>query len=150
MKKIIFMLLIILMSCKPYGFIGDDTVQMSQRNGMHFVQITLNGIKTNLLLDTGASKTILDVNKAEKFNFKCILLNENQYIGIGGKTDLYVVYNYKVDELFIPFLGTDLSEITEYFSDGDIEIVGILGSDFIERYKVIIDFHENIIYYKRK
>lgn len=149
-NKIIFVLLIILGSCKPYGFIGDDTVQMSQRNDMHFVHITLNGKPAKLLLDIGASKTLLDISKSEKYGFQYVLIGESKYIGIGGTADLYAIYDVKVDELFIHFLGSDLSEISDYFEKDGTEIVGILGADFLEKYKVIMDFNDNTIYYKSK
>lgn len=116
---------------------------------MRFIEIILNGEKTNLLIDTGASKSILDISQASRFNFQFMLFRENQYVGIGGKQDLYIVFDYEIEGIFLPFLGTDLREVTYYFQENDIDIAGIIGMDFLERYNVTIDFENNKLYYNR-
>lgn len=146
--SLIFLFIVILYSCKPYGFIGDDTVQMSQFQNIHFVHVTINGEEVKLLLDTGSSISILDISQSKRYQFGTSFLRTETYIGIGGSTDMFAVYGYKINEIFIPFMGTDLSEVCQHFRDQGINVVGILGSDFIERFKVIIDFENNVIYYK--
>ena len=123
-----------------------NIIDLSEQNKMHFVDITLNGIKTQLLIDTGASKSLLDITKSEEYGFKCVLVSEDQYVGLGGLQDIYITYQYKVDEFYISFLGADLSEIQEYFIKDGIRIVGILGSDYLENNKATIDFKENKLY----
>lgn len=123
-------------------------IELQEINGMHFIEITLNGVKTKLLIDTGASKSLLDISQAEGYRFEYLLLKEDQYIGLGGLLDIYVIYEYSVDEFFIPFLGADLSEIRQYFNEDDIQIVGILGSDFLVRNNATINFKTNKMHLK--
>jgi len=118
-------------------------IELTETNGMHFVDIKLNSKKGKLLIDTGASKSLLDITKAEDYGFKYVLLSKDQYVGLGGLIDVYVIYEYEVGEFFIPFLGSDLSEIQNYFVKDGIEIIGILGSDFLERSEATIDFKAN-------
>lgn len=123
-----------------------QVIELYEKNEMHFVDITLNGIKTKLLIDTGASKSLLDISQAETYGFEFIFLSKNQYVGLGGLQDIYTIYDYKVEEFYIAFLGADLSEVQTYFVKDGIHIVGVLGSDFLEKHKVSIDFSTNKLY----
>lgn len=137
------------MSCgSSHSIFNGQEIDLYEKNGMHFVNITLNDIKAMLLVDTGASKSLLDITQAKKFGFEYVLLSEDQYVGLGGLLDIYVTYKFKVDEFFIPFLGSDLSEIQNYFIKDGIHIVGILGSDFLEKNNATIDFRSNKLYLK--
>jgi len=147
MKYLLLFIPLLLMGCYATNPIHKGrVVELYERNEMHFVDITLNGIKTKLLIDTGASKSLLDISQAETYGFEFVLLSKNQYVGLGGFQDIYVTYGFKVDEFYIPFLGTDLSEVQNYFIRDDINIVGVLGSDFLEKHKVSIDFNSNKLY----
>ena len=123
-------------------------INLYEKNGMHFVQVTVNGIKTKLLVDTGANKSLLDISQSETYGFNHMFFSKNNYIGLGGLVDIYIVYDYNVEEFFIPFLGSDLSDVQEYFIKDGIQIIGILGSDFLEQNKVSIDFEANKLYLK--
>ena len=114
---------------------------------MHFIKITLNNKKAYLLIDTGASKSLLDISQANDFNFNYYLIAKDRYIGIGGEQDIFAIYNYNINELFIPFLGTNLNDVNTYFKKDGIPIVGVLGADFMEKYKTKIDFDTNKIYF---
>ena len=119
---------------------------MVEHYDLHFVNIKVNGKHGKLLVDTGASKSLLDINKAEEYEFEYLLLSENQYVGIGGVTDIHVIYNYKIEGPWVTFLGADLSEIQEYFTKDDIHLIGILGVDFLEKNRCTLDFTKNKLY----
>lgn len=120
--------------------------QLEKFNDLYLINVTLNGKKTKLLIDTGATKSLLDISKSKQFNFEYSLFNRNKYIGLGGLTDIYVVYNYTIDSFFIPFLGSDLEEINNYFNKDGNKIVGIIGSDFLLKNGAIIDYTTNKLY----
>lgn len=136
------------MGCVPTNSIyGEQIITLVEHNDMHFINISLNGIKTKLLIDTGASKSLLDINKAEEFGFSYTLLSKNQYVGLGGLLDIYVVYDYVMDGPHITFLGADLGDVQKYFTDNGIYVVGIMGSDFLERNRASINFKTNKLKY---
>jgi len=138
-----------LVSCgSSQSLFTGQVIELHEKNEMHFLDITLNGIKTKLLIDTGASKSLLDISQADTYDFKYVLLSEDQYVGLGGLVDIYIIYDYDVEAFFIPFLGSDLSEIQNYFIKDGIHIAGILGSDFLEKSNAIIDFKTNQLYLK--
>ena len=153
MKKIAIILVIFLFGCVSqqntvtYDF--KEIIGLYENNKMLFINVTLNGRPAKLLIDTGASKSLLDINFAEEYGYKCYPLAIDKYIGLGGLHDVYAIANYDIDEFFTPFLGTDLGEITGYFKDAGVEIVGVLGADFLEMHRAVIDFEKNLMYKKR-
>jgi len=123
--------------------------ELVKQNNMLFVKVKVKDNECVLLIDTGASHSLLDINKAKKYKFK-YYKTENKYIGIGGKADMYEVYKYKVDKFIIDFLAIDLSNISEYFSDkGNLDLVGVIGADFLSDHNALIDFENNMLYYKK-
>lgn len=150
MRFLLIILAFLMMGCVTQkDVVTDPIIHLYEHNNMHFINVTLNGKKTRLLLDTGASKSLLDISQAEEFEFSYIQFSKRQYVGLGGLQDIYVVFDYKIDEVYISFLGTDLSEVTPYFVKEGIDIAGVLGSDFLEKHNVKIDFKKNILIYNK-
>lgn len=139
--------MVFLISCAAYNW-GGNEVTLIEHYDLHFVNIKVNGKPGVLLVDTGASKSLLDINKAEEYGFETLFLSKNQYVGIGGVTDIYVIYNYKIEGPWVTFLGADLSEIQEFFNKDDVKIIGILGVDFLENNNCTLDFSKNKLYIK--
>jgi len=144
MKKWLIIFLIFLTSCAGTNFWGPQEVKLIEHYDLHFVNIKVNGKSGKLLVDTGASKSLLDISKSEEYGFSYILLGE-QYVGLGGVTDIYVIYDYKIEGPWVTFLGADLTHIQEYFNRDDIHIIGILGVDFLEANNCRLDFTKNIL-----
>jgi len=147
--KTFLLLILLLTSCvsTKHTFYYNYSMNIIESKNMHFIKITLNNKKAYLLIDTGASKSLLDVSQAKEFNFNYYLIAKDRYIGIGGEQDIFAIYNYNISELFIPFLGTNLNDVNTYFKKDNIPIVGVLGADFMEKFKTKIDFDTNKLYY---
>lgn len=152
MKKLfIFLFLILLIGCVPTQTIITipDTYteyKLERFNQLYLLPITLNGKKTKLIVDTGASKSLLDINKCEYFGYTYSIHSLTKYIGIGGATDIYIIYDYNIDLFYVSFLGADLIDISKYFKMDGNQIVGILGADFLVRTGAIIDYNTNKLY----
>ena len=153
MEKIILILFLLLSGCvvKQYTVTYEykEVFWLREYNNMLFLNVTLNGLPAKLLIDTGASKSLLDITKAKEYEFGYLAISTEQYVGLGGSTDIHVVYDYEIEEFFTPFLGADLSEITDRFLKNGIFVVGILGADFLDIHNVVIDFRKNLMYKKR-
>lgn len=147
-KILIFFLLLCNISYSQYE--KYNQVKLKTYNNLLFVKITFNDIPCLLLVDTGASKSLLDVNKAEEYGFNYIVIVDTtkKYIGLGGVTEIYIVFGYKVAEYHITFLGTDLYYINEYLKKDHIGIIGIMGGDFLNSHDAYIDYKKKILYYK--
>jgi len=148
MKKLIIVILVIFFSCNTTKVVVPGEIDLIEINKLHFMKTQINGKEVNLLIDSGATTSLLDINQAKEYGFEYVLFKKDYYIGLGGKQDIYVVYGFRITKPFITFLGADLSQITGYFSDKEFPIIGIVGSDFLEKYKVKIDFTANKMYIK--
>ena len=147
LKVYLFVILFILLGCAvATSWKTPNEIAITEINEMHFLRVTFNDKSVLLLIDTGASKSLLDISQAEEYGFEYTNFTGKQYIGIGGLADIHNVYGYKINEVWVTFLGADLSEIREYFEKENMHIIGIIGSDFIKNYNVIIDFKSNIMY----
>ena len=99
--------------------------------------------------EPGTRPELLKIMVTERLHWEAVIgkLSKDQYVGIGGVQDIYVVYDYKIDRIFVSFLGADLSEVRGWFEKSGVRVDGILGSDFLERHNCKIDFTKNILYY---
>lgn len=122
------------------------TIALIRHKYLYFIQIKLNNKNANLLIDTGSTNSLLDINQSKKYKFDYAVTLDN-FTGIGGSATRYRVKNYNFNHdsttLKIRPLGADLLHINEILADDKILITGILGSDFFTVNNVIIDFKNN-------
>ncbi|TCI90618.1 retropepsin-like aspartic protease [Tenacibaculum sp. M341] len=122
----------------------------------HLVLMTnINGIKSRLILDTGATNTAIDIKKQQELKLNSELSNE---VATGaGKTDIPfekaqdvkleingLTFNKK--ELYIMNLDYVNSALSDYGID---KIDGILGADILTEFNAIIDYTNLTIYMKK-
>jgi len=112
------------------------------------IEATLNGKKAYFLLDTGSDITMLNKHDGKKYGFK-LLLRENEShaaVGIGGKTaDFTSTHNVLLElgstRINTRYLAYDMTTIVQSIAkDTGISISGIIGSDAMKRYGIIIDY----------
>jgi hypothetical protein len=117
--------------------------------GYHlFVNVKVNEKKCRFLIDTGASHTVLDKGFFEKnLGSKNLKTVKQATTGLHSSTD--ESHFGKIKELFIGSLmvknyqiaAVDLSHVNEIYSTiKKPKIHGILGSDILLKYKMIIDY----------
>lgn len=112
-----------------------------------------NNKKINLLLDTGASLSVIDKKFAKKLK---TVPNENlsSTVGISGELvdnipNVNIIFTYMNNTFEDTFQVIDMTKTFDYIkSNTGVTIHGILGTSFMQKYKYIIDF-EKFIAYKR-
>ncbi|MCZ2276472.1 MAG: retroviral-like aspartic protease family protein [Bacteroidia bacterium] len=118
--------------------------------GIHlYIHTYINGKPARMIVDTGASQSVLDVNRVEKFNHgKALSHHEIKTTGLGTnnmqsfllegvtlKTGRAVFKN-------IEFICIDLSHINNSFQEINIKPVdGVIGGDFLLKHKAVIDYN---------
>ena len=87
MKHFLIILVLLLCSCATMkNFYSQyDAYYIIKQNNLLFVQLTLNDKPTLFLLDTGSSKSFLDINKATTYHFTYIDKPIEKYAGIGTR-----------------------------------------------------------------
>ncbi|MGB0887567.1 MAG: retropepsin-like aspartic protease [Vicingaceae bacterium] len=120
-------------------------------DGYHLkVTILINGITANLILDTGASRTVFDETR-----IACFVAQENieahdrLSTGLGTNTmeskkvilDKIAVGAIKITNYQAAVL--DLSHVNQSYEKLDIQAVdGVLGSDILVGYNAVIDYEQ--------
>jgi hypothetical protein len=108
------------------------------------------------IIDTGASKTVLDVNLREYYGIiESDNIDEYQSAGINqgvmetlvGKMFTMYIDRLKIDELKVALI--DLSHVNDIYSKyTSIRIAGLLGGDILMQYKCMIDYEREIILFR--
>jgi predicted aspartyl protease len=120
-----------------------------QDQGFHlFVKGRINGKDVNLLLDTGASRTVFDLSKMQ------ILLPESEFIpneelstGLGTnsmESQGLLLDEFQLGEIILKnytAVALNIQHVNEsYEMLGLNQIDGVLGSDVLNKYKAVIHF----------
>jgi hypothetical protein len=147
MKKIILLIILSLMtitiSCKKDKPIP-ESIKFSIPEQLPIINVTINGKKAKLLLDTGASSSLIDSNLAEKYGFSVYNLIDMDVNGIGGSQKLYhtkgVEVYYLEQPMYVRFKSTDLRDIRL-----QLGIVGVVGTDYLQQHEMVIDYKNKVL-----
>lgn len=121
--------------------------------GLPIITFTCQNKKLNFLLDTGSNNSHISTRVANKLNIQkeasiCTTGFGNRTIKVyGGNVDL----EYK-DNIFniTLFISNNLdSGFDNIKQETGVTIHGVLGTDFLEKYKYIINFNTMDIYNKK-
>lgn len=118
-------------------------------DGFHpILDITVFGRPFKAVLDTGASRTAFDREVLTKANTEAdIVASERLSTGLGTSTmesATAVIENLGIGEFIVPEIEVavlDLSTINyAYEQMGHPEVLGVIGSDILMKYKGVVDF----------
>ncbi|HEX8517060.1 MAG TPA: retropepsin-like aspartic protease [Bacteroidia bacterium] len=122
--------------------------------GFHLmIKMKINGKNANLIVDTGASKTVLDITRVAKFvketEFK---VHDKLSSGLGTntmKSQTTTIKKMNLGDLEINDYASvllDLSHVnSSYEQIGLKPVEGVLGSDILLQYKAVIDYDKKTI-----
>jgi len=125
-----------------------------EEDGVHLLVLAMvNGDPARLIVDTGASRTVFDVNRMRQFSGEAVFeIKDKEATGLGTNTmesHLVVLNEFKIGDLIIESYETvliDLSHVNESYEKIGIEpIDGVLGGDILLEYKAIIDYSKEQI-----
>lgn len=123
-------------------------------DGFHIMMnASINGFKANVLIDTGASKTIMDLSRAKEYlkNPK-IRPYDKKTVGMGaGRIQTWVcdlpeisIGGKRLNDLQIVLI--DLKTINEYYAMYDLPRIDIvLGGDLLMQFGAVIDYREKLL-----
>ena len=138
--KWIFILLLFI-SCAPVSTV--DNMKFADKE-LIVVNIQLNGINERFLVDTGSSSSYIStefLKTKRKFNL-------NERTASYASATSYI--EYKTTKVKVTLFGESywFNTISLYALNRSLGngVIGILGSDFLRRNKLIIDYNKRIIY----
>lgn len=121
-------------------------------SGLLMVPITVDEICGYALIDTGASSSLLDLEKLQKNNLKGKIYSRFSKDAIGKKKRIYskifnkfLIDKYPVeDDFYLSF--TLLKKRDLYINNKSVAILGIIGLDILYKKNAIIDFGNRKLY----
>jgi hypothetical protein len=130
-----------------------DVREIEKKNYHLFIDLKIGGKPCRLLLDTGASKTVLDAGRILQYvQADKIKLHESKSVGLGVsemETKVAKLKDLKIGkaefkELEVAVL--DIAHVNETYRLIEIpEIDGVLGSDFLMKYDAVINYNKAIL-----
>jgi len=117
--------------------------------GYHiFCRAEIEGLEVNALIDTGANKSVLSTELAEKLqHLEAVELEENHTAGIGKEeveTSFVKLHSLQIGDLVIQdlLMGLlDLEHVEEMYRQMEIEPFNlIIGGDILQEYKASINY----------
>lgn len=114
------------------------------------VEVEINGRPAVMLIDTGSSIGLIDINQMDEYGFSLMAKTDMEISSIGGKR----CESYRVRDLWVrldgidiyQFLATDISLIAESIhKETGYRISGIIGYKQIRNTKIKIDACNNMI-----
>ena len=126
-----------------------------EENSYHIViQASINNYQTNILIDTGASKSVFNKTIPDAIFLNETLHNENSLYSAAVNSVIISAVNGVIKELKIgrfilrdyETVFIDLSHVNKLYSEHiDMQIDGLIGSDFLVQFKGIIDYPNKVL-----
>ncbi len=122
-------------------------IKLKRYHSNFIVQILLNGHKkVNLILDTGATITSLNKSIAKEIQYKTIKENINTNTAAGlAKAKLVQINKISLGNTYLNDFKVTISKI-----DISKKFDGLLGMNFLKKFKFYIDQENAILYLNRK
>lgn len=126
-------------------------------DGFHLmIKMHINKKTANVIVDTGASKTVFDKARIEKYvKERTFEKHESLSSGLGTSTmesELVTIKKIKIGELEIENYKTillDLSHVNKSYEQINLKPVdGVLGSDILLQYNAVIDYEKKVLKFK--
>lgn len=115
------------------------------------ITLVIDKVKLNFVLDTGSTSSVVDKTVIEGNNISYTHIKNTTLFGLEGEGKEVCVGNFKASykDREYELLATikDMSKPFNIIKNNTgVNISGLLGSDFFEKYKYIIDFDKLIAY----
>jgi len=128
-------------------------VELENENYHILVEIKFSDDEPQMwVIDTGASKTVLDINLINYYSEIFTPLTEIESMGIGEsriETKSGIIHILKLGDATLNDLNVALIDLSQlnilYHQFTKQKISGLIGSDFLVRYKAIIDFKKLVL-----
>ena len=128
-------------------------VRLLNGGGHILIKLKINGKTANILIDTGASSTVLDASRLERFVPDAKLKELNKLsTGLGTSSmqgHSILINTMELGVLLIKGLTTtvlDLSNVNASYKMMKLKpIDGVLGGDILNKYKAVIDYKKKLL-----
>lgn len=135
---------------------GYQKVKLEKNEIGHYqFQVSINDVKGNFILDTGASSSCVGTQFAEKYFLKP---ESSDYKAAGAGALDMDTFQAKVNSFHIKEISVDirniilfdLTQINEALNQHDADLIdGIIGAEILEQLNAVISYEERALYIKK-
>lgn len=133
-----------------------DFSERINKYGLILTSIYIKGKQAVMLIDTGATNNVIDLNFIKENDIKIPTLVKGKLFGFNSDSEFIftkqIIKDILVENVFktnIEFTITDFEKTTKMFMDEyGIKFNGILGNDFLIKHNATIDFNNKKIIYE--
>lgn len=123
-----------------------------QTTSLPIVSFKQGDVELNFMLDTGANCSLIDSNILNEIAYT---VNKEDNVSFSGCTGEEIqAYSADVEFEFDgkkfkdTFTVTDLTPAFSMHQENGININGVLGNIFMQKYHIVLDFKDNLVYIK--
>lgn len=123
-------------------------------DGYHLlIKAVINGKKASLLIDTGASRTVFDINRINQFVTETEFdVNDKLSTGLGTNTmqsHVLTIKKMRIGDVILqnyPAVLLDLSHVNHSYEQISLKpIDGVLGSDLLKELRAVINYDKKTL-----
>ena len=130
-----------------------EIVELDKHSYHLFVEVFVNGQRCDMIIDTGASKTVFALNHINPMlEVPASIQSGIQSAGINAgdlKSHQGVLRHFRIGDFFVAqfeIILIDLSSIDQIYSKLSSKSVwGLIGSDFLFKYKAKLDYGKRML-----
>jgi hypothetical protein len=116
-------------------------IPLHERRGLYYVQVRIQGKEGWMVLDTGATATLLFQPALESLSYTPLQVNESVYLAFAGRrldTRRVELPDVRFGEWHIPRLNALLIADTLNYREIDgLPVFGILGYDYLRQWRAV-------------
>lgn len=123
--------------------------------GQLLADVEIGPAKVSMILDSGASATVLDKESADRLGLSSAKA-ERLGVGAGGKVDTFAVESVslslgEVDVRLRTLPVMDFSHVNDRLTAvGETRVDGVLGADILQRHAAILEYAAPAVYLLRQ
>ena len=121
-------------------------IPITIRSNIILISLTVNNLPAKFIVDTGASVSLVDMKQASKYDFICFdTFGSGEINSLAGINALLPTSRVRLAYEYIKlkksrFYGSNFEPLHEYFSKRNIQVLGIVGADFLIKNNAVIDY----------
>jgi hypothetical protein len=146
-KLILVSILLLVISCKKE--VPPNSIPFSTSKGVPIIIVDINGKPARLLIDTGATTSVIDSSIVKEYGFRVGANLDIDFNGIGGRASMYYVdqaiTTFNGEPMYIRYRASNMRNIRN-----SLGIVGIIGTNYLEQNKMIINYEDKLLTIKDK
>ena len=120
------------------------------------ITLTNNGVALNFLIDTGSNISHICPSAADLIEHEQQVSNNTKIAGLGAINQGVTICTAKFKDILSKeykiqlSISAELEETSKYIKENTgIEVHGLLGTDFLQNYKYVIDFKSLEVYARK-